>query len=80
MLDLLLTHAGILPLRAAVTDEGSPHRRLAKWCRDLTADLEVKAVPLGDVLETMIDLLLTDRHTSDAARRQLAHKVRPRRR
>ena len=55
------------------------HRRLAKWCRDLTTDLEVRAIPLGDVVETMIDLLLTDRHTADAARRQLAHRLRPRR-
>lgn len=73
-------HGVGLPARVQVPLELSPraHRRLAQWCRALATDLEVRAVPLGDVLETMIDLALTDPHTANAVRARLARTSPPR--
>ncbi|GAA5149878.1 hypothetical protein GCM10023321_14400 [Pseudonocardia eucalypti] len=55
----------------------SEHRRLAAWCRGLATDLEVRAVSVGEVVETMIDLVLTDPRTAGAVRQRLTSPEPP---
>jgi hypothetical protein len=60
-----------LPLQLAPT----VHRRLAQWCRDTADLLDTPGVARGEVMEALIDHLLSDPQTSEAVRRRLAKQT-----
>jgi hypothetical protein len=60
-----------LPLRLSSTT----HRRLIAWCRETARLLDTTGVARGEVIEALIDQLLSDPNTSRAVRRRLAQDI-----
>lgn len=48
------------------------HNRLTQWCRETAELLDTTGVARGDVIEALIDNLLSDPDTSTAIRNRLA--------
>jgi hypothetical protein len=63
--------AGAIQLPLQLTS--GVHRRLAQWCRETARALDITGVARGEVIEALIDHLVSDPHTSQAIRQRLAH-------
>jgi hypothetical protein len=66
---------GAIALQLPVQLSPAVVRRLATWCRQTAQQLDVTALARGEVIETLIEQLLTDPHISDSVRGRLADRL-----
>jgi hypothetical protein len=62
------------PVQLPVQLSPAVSHRLAQWCRETARLLDTTGVARGEVLEALIEQLVSDPDTSLAVRRRLGHQ------
>jgi hypothetical protein len=63
-------------VRLAVELTPGQNRRLSAWCTETARELDVPGIARADVLEALLDLLITDDGATGVVRERLACRLR----